>query len=127
MFSDSQERINEQFEFHIINTIDIHDKNYIGLNIAIDDSECNQFIIRADNYCKYMNNIINVKMKDIKLKWIMNKNYLEIKDYRYSDEIKIIEKKDLKPFKFELLELTDNFERINGKIISINIPTFFNK
>ena len=61
-------------------------------------------------------------MKDIKLKMIYNKNYLEIKDYIIIDGNKIVDIGKLKLFTFNLPEIQDNLLNIGKtKFISKKI------
>ena len=122
LFYNSQENINDAFEFYVLNIIDIQDKNYLGLNIGIDNIKCSQFIIKINDFSKNMPNVISVILKDIKLKMIKNKNYLEIKDYKVINYIKNIKEKELQPFIFELPEIIENTEQLVGmKNISIKL------
>ena len=81
LFSESKENLNESFVLNIINTIDIKSKNYLGLCITIGYIKCNQFIILKKEFNESIIKTIKVRLKDIKLKMIYNKNYLEIKNY----------------------------------------------
>ena len=120
LLSKSNDKINEHFEFYIINTIDIRNKTYIRLSIAIDGNKCDQFVIKKNifsNFIKY----IKVNLKDIKLKMIYNKNYLEIKDYQIITKFEI-NIDALKTYTFDLPRLVDNINLIeNNKNISIKL------
>ena len=115
LFSESKENLNESFVLNIINTIDIKSKNYLGLSITIGYIKCNQFIILKKEFNENIIKTIKVRLKDIKLKMIYNKNYLEIKNYSiiYSDSI--INPDQLEEYIFELPEITDNIDKIKKK------------
>ena len=84
--------------------------NYFRLDVLVDNFRCKQFIIKKKD--NKMFSQIKVKLKDIKLKMIYNKNYLEIKDYIIIDGNKIVDIGKLKLFTFNLPEIQDNLLNI---------------
>ena len=76
LFSDSKKQINNSYDFYILGEIEMC--NYFRLDVAIDNFRCKQFIIKKKDNKIFSQ--MKVKLKDIKLKLINNKNYLEIKD-----------------------------------------------
>ena len=116
LFSQSKESINSSFDFHIIDTIDIKSKKYIGLIIALDNYKFNQFIVNKNDIITNIKDI-KVKLSDIKLKMINNKNYLEIKGYSVVNKKLEFNKNDLKLYIFDLPEIVENLNTIELKSI----------
>ena len=122
LFSDSKERLEDSFIFHIIKMIDIKHENYLQMEICIDNCKCDQFIIKKREINDTIKSI-TVKLKDIKLKMIKNRNYLEIKDYNVINGNVIINE-GLQQFYFELPEVINNISTFDEKKnISVKLKT----
>ena len=123
LFSDSNEKLEYSFVFHITKIIDIKNENYLQLEISFDSNKCNQFIIKKQEINNAIKSI-EVKLKDIKLKMIKNENFLEIKDYKVTTEKLKIPEKELLPFYFELPDVVQNISTFKeNNNISIKLKT----
>ena len=110
LFSNKQENINQSYDFHILDIIDIKSERYLGLNIALDNIKNNQFIINKNDYNKDTSQDISVKLIDIKLKMIHNKNYLEIKKFTILKKIDKIDENKLQSYSFALPEMVEKYK-----------------
>ena len=120
LFSNSKEKISNSYDFYILGEIEMNYCNYLRLDSAIDNLRCKQFIIKKKKNVSYTH--IKVKLRDIKLKMLDGKNYLEIKDYIDKQNNKIVDIGKLQSFEFKLPEIQDNIFNIGKrKIISKKI------
>ena len=118
--SDSKEKINNSYEFYILGEIGMNFNNYSRLDVSIGNFRCNQFIIKKIENVSFTS--IIVKIKDIKLKMIDSKNYLEIKNYTITQKKKIVDTGKLQLFEYKLPEILDSIDNIGAmKIISKKI------
>ena len=116
LFSDSKENINNSYDLFILGEIEIN-SIYLRLDAALDNLRCKQFVIKKNNYISFTH--IKIKLKDIKLKMIENKNYLEIKEYIIINNEEIIDIGKLNFVEFQLPEINNNLNNTeNEKIIS---------
>ena len=120
LFSNSKEKISNSYDFYILGEIEMNYCNYLRLDSAIDNLRCKQFIIKKKKNVSFTH--IKVKLRDIKLKMLDGKNYLEIKDYIVIQNNKIVDIGKLQSFEFKLPEIQDNIFNIGKrKIISKKI------
>ena len=124
LFSNKPENINKSYEFHILDIIDIKSERYLGLIIALDNIRNNQFIINRNDFNKDTTIVISVKLIDIKLKMIHNKNYLEIKKFIILDKNPEINENKLQSYSFDLPEMVENFcQGENKRNISLKLKS----
>ena len=124
LFSNKPENINKSYEFHILDIIDIKSERYLGLNIALDHIRNNQFIINRNDFNKDTTIVISVKLIDIKLKIIHNKNYLEIKKFIILDKNPEINENKLQSYSFDLPEMVENLcQGENKRNISLKLKS----
>jgi len=124
LFSLSDKKLENLFELYVIKTLDIKNKNYLGLVVAIDNVKCEQFIIRREEININNNICIKVKAGNIKLRMINNNNYLEIKNCEVLEKKLEVDDKKLKSYKFELPDNVENLYYVqNNKNISMKLKS----
>ena len=124
LFSLSDEKLENLFELYVIKTVDIKNKNYLGLVVAIDNVKCDQFIIKRDEINISNNTYIKVKAGNIKLRMINNNNYLEMKECEVLEKKLEVDDKKLKSYKFELPDIVENLYYVkNNKNVSMKLKS----
>ena len=124
LFSLSDKKLENLFELYVIKTVDIKNKNYLGLIVAIDNIKCEQFIIKRDEININNNICINVKAGNIKLRMINNNNYLEIKNCELLEKKLEVDDTKLKSYKFELPDIVENLYYVqNNKNVSMKLKS----
>ena len=113
--SRSKSQINNSIEAVILKYDKLENLQFYKLSLYLANIECNQFIIKAENFNINIKNI-TIKLKDLKLKMIRNNNFIEIKNYTLLNKDVFIQKDHIN-YHFQLPE----------KINDININSFLVK
>ena len=119
--SRSNSQINETIEAKVIKSKYIENSNFMNLTLYFNNIQCDQFIISENNFKIPVENI-EIILKDIKLKMIKNKNYLEIRKYlKLNKNIQVPIEQNI--YKFNLPEKINDLNEINNfkKIVSIKL------
>lgn len=103
------ELLNQFIEAKIIKYENLY--NYYHLYIIFNGIQCNQFIISKKEFSTEFKEI-KIKLEDIKVKMIKNKNYIEIKHYNVISKNLTIQKTKL--YEFKLPQMIEDLRPINS-------------
>ena len=119
--SRSKSQINNSIEAVILKYDKLENLQFYKLSLYLANIECNQFIIKAENFNINIKNI-TIKLKDLKLKMIRNNNFIEIKNYTILNKDVFIQKDHIN-YHFQLPEKINdiNINSFASKIIAIKL------